>query len=95
LGRDHDVDDLHLNQVATSQRAIGGLIQERKVSLIFCNFEAKLDCPHMLWFRRTLPTDDAAFVPSWAKCAKGWQFGVSLTDPLIRHALPQRQPDVY
>lgn len=46
----------------------------------------------MVWFQRSLLTNDPPFVPSGAKRPNG-RFGVWIAFPPIRHALPIRQPD--
>lgn len=71
-GRIH-VSDLHFHQVTSSQLAVDREIEERKHAGPLSDLEADPDRLYMLWFERTLLTNDAAFVPSGAAGADGSQ----------------------
>lgn len=71
LTRRHHIDDFHLHQVTTAKLAVDRNVEQLEVALVLGQFKSHPDRPNMLRFQRSLLTDDASLVPSWAKCANG------------------------
>ena len=93
-GRSHDIDDLHFDQIAATKLVVDCQVEQREIAMVLGKFESNPDRPDMFRFQRTFLADNTAFVPGRTSARMAGKFGVSMIDPPIRHALPQRQPDV-
>ncbi len=71
LTRCYDVDDFHLNQIATVQLSVDCHIEKCEVAMDLGQFKSDPDCPDMLWSQRSLLADDAALISRWAQRANG------------------------
>jgi hypothetical protein len=61
-----DIPNPQLDQVARSQLAIDGQIEQRQVSAVVGKLQSNPDSPDVLELERCLLTDELAFVPRFA-----------------------------
>ncbi len=94
LTRRHYIYDLHLHQAAAAQLAIDCHVEQREIAMVLSQFKPHSDRPDVLWFQRSLRPTIRPLFQAGRRARMAGRFGVSITDPQIRHALPKRQLDV-
>jgi len=67
----HDINHIHLYQIAAAQLAVDGKIEEAQITLVFRQPQPHPDRPYVFRLERPFLADDPAFVPGRAQCADG------------------------